>query len=119
MGPMAAPRHAAPEEDLELQAVTRAWRRYMAWVIVGLAVAVVGLMLFGYLSWWSLCHQVIGVCKRGEPGIFWGATASAAILGAIIGILCQVWVERRTSAIIAAGAAGVILAAGVIFWFVV
>lgn len=116
---MSSPRHAAPDDDLDLATAHRAWRRYLVWVGVGCVAALVGLGLFSYLGWWALCDQVVGTCRRGEPGIFWGSAAAASILGAIIGVLCQVWLERRRAYVIAAVLAGVVLTAATAAWLAV
>lgn len=68
---MSTPRRAAPEDDTDLADVARSWRRYLILVICGVIVAVLGLGIFGYLAWWSLCDQAAGVCQRGEPVMYW------------------------------------------------
>ncbi|WP_257477802.1 hypothetical protein [Acidipropionibacterium jensenii] len=119
MGAMAAPRRAAPEDDEELAADIRAWRRYSIWVTIGVVVAVIGIAIFGYLGWWSLCDSSLVGCRPGEPATYWGSAVAAAALGAIIGILSQTWVPRRWSTIITIALPGLVAVASVVFWFAV
>lgn len=93
MSDMSMPRRAAPEDDTDLADAARSWRRYLILVICGVIVAVLGLGIFGYLAWWSLCDQAAGVCQRGEPVMYWCSVVSLAILGLIIGVLTQIWLE--------------------------
>lgn len=116
---MSTPRRAAPEEDDDFAAVVRSWRRYLVLVICGIVVAALGLVIFGYLAWWSLCDQVTGVCQRGEPVTYWFSVGAAAVLGMIVGVLTQVWLEKRWWHLVAILAPVVLLVAGAVFWFVV
>lgn len=119
MGHMSSPRRAAPENEEELAADTKSWRRYSALVIAGLVVAVIGLGVFTYLGWWSLCDSSVTGCRPGEPATYWGSTVAAAALGAIIGILTQVWLPRRVHMGLSLGLPILVVAAAIAFWFVV
>ena len=118
---MASPRHAAPAPDDEpdLAELNRAWRRYLAWIIAGIDVAVLGLVIFGYLGWWSMCGVASGTCGHTEPAIYWGSTISAGLLGGLIGLLLQGWLDKRTSTIIAISAGAGIIVLMSIFWLLV
>ncbi|MDO4413006.1 hypothetical protein [Cutibacterium sp.] len=116
---MSTPRRAAPEDEDDLEDVVRSWRRYLILVICGIVVAVIGLGVFGYLAWWSLCDQVVGVCRPGEPVTYWYSVAALGILGLIIGVLTQIWLEKRWWHLLAIVIPVVLIGAGVIFWFAV
>lgn len=116
---MSSPRRAAPENEEELAADAKSWRRYSTLVIVGLVVAVIGLGVFAYLGWWSLCDSSVTGCRPGEGATYWGSTIAAAALGAIIGILTQIWVPRRVHIWLSIGLPALVAVLAAIFWFVV
>lgn len=107
------PRRAAPEDDTDLADAARSWRRYLILVICGVIVAVLGLGIFGYLAWWSLCDQAAGVCQRDEPVMYWCSVVSLAILGLIIGVLTQIWLEKRWWHMLAIVIPAVFIVAGI------
>ncbi|AFV90024.1 MAG: hypothetical protein SOH99_09585 [Acidipropionibacterium acidipropionici] len=119
MGGMSAPRRAAPENEEELVADAKAWRRYSVLVIIGIVVAVLGLGVFGYLGWWSLCDSTVTGCRPGEAATYWGSTVAAAALGAIIGILSQIWLPRKAHIGLSIGLPVLVVIVAVVFWFVV
>ena len=119
MSYMSTPRRAAPDDDTDLADVTRSWRRYLILVICGVIVAVLGLGIFGYLAWWSLCDQAAGVCQRGEPVMYWCSVVALAILGLIIGVLTQIWLEKRWWHVLAIVIPAVFITAGIFFWLAV
>ncbi len=116
---MSAPRRAAPENEEELVADAKAWRRYSVLVIIGIVVAVLGLGVFGYLGWWSLCDSTVTGCRPGEAATYWGSTVAAAALGAIIGILSQIWLPRKAHIVLSIGLPVLVVIVAVVFWFVV
>ena len=116
---MSTPRRAAPEDDDDLEDVVRSWRRYLILVICGVVVAVLGLGIFGYLAWWSLCDQAADVCQRGEPVTYWGSVVALGVIGLIIGVLTQIWLEKRWWHLLAIVIPAVLVVAGVICWFAV
>lgn len=119
MSDMSMPRRAAPEDDTDLADAARSWRRYLILVICGVIVAVLGLGIFGYLAWWSLCDQAAGVCQRGEPVMYWCSVVALAILGLIIGVLTQIWLEKRWWHMLAIVIPAVFIVAGIFFWLAV
>lgn len=119
MSGMSTPRRAAPEDDDDLEDVARSWRRYLILVICGVVVAVLGLGIFGYLAWWSLCDQAADVCQRGEPVTYWCSVVALGVLGLIIGVLTQIWLEKRWWHLLAIIIPAALVIAGVICWFAV
>ncbi len=102
-----------------MAADAKAWRRYSIWVTIGVVVAVIGIGVFGYLGWWSLCDSTLEGCRRGEPATYWGSAVAAAALGAIIGILAQIWLRRKWRIGLLIGLPVLMAVLAVIFWFVV
>ena len=119
MSDMSTPRRAAPEDDTDLADVSRSWHRYLILVICSVIVAILGLGIFDYLAWWSLCDQAAGVCQHGEPVMYWCSVAALAILGLIIGVLTQIWLEKRWWHLLAIIIPAVLIIAGVFFWLAV
>ncbi|QCV88547.1 hypothetical protein [Acidipropionibacterium jensenii] len=119
MDDMAAPRRAAPENEEEIAADLKAWRRYSIWVIIGMVVAVIGIGIFGYLAWWSLCDSSLEGCRPGEAATYWGSAVAAAALGSIIGILAQIWLRRTWRLVLMFGLPALVAVLAVVFWFVV
>lgn len=118
-GVMAAPRRAAPENEEEIAADAKAWRRYFIWVVVGVVVAVIGIGVFAYLGWWSLCDSSLEGCRPGEPATYWGSAVAAAALGAIIGLLSQIWLRRTWRIALTIGIPALVAVVAVVAWFVV
>ncbi|AXE38423.1 hypothetical protein JS278_01247 [Acidipropionibacterium virtanenii] len=116
---MSSPRRAAPENEEELVADAKAWRRYSVLVIIGIVVAVLGLGVFGYLGWWSLCGSTVAGCRPGEEATYWGSAVAAAALGAIIGILSQIWLPRKWHVGLSVALPVLLVVIAAIFWFVV